>query len=59
MKNRNRQRANRRIREEMLEIRDSCGIIDSTPYEAVKEIIKKLKKRTERSGKYGLYADVT
>ena len=39
MKNRNRQRHNRRVKEEMLDLRDMCGVKDSTPYEAVKEII--------------------
>ena len=40
MKNRNRQRLNRRIKQEMLDLRDSCGVKDPTPYEAVKEMIK-------------------
>ena len=58
MKNRKRQRANRKLKEEMLEIRDSCGIKDPTPYEAVREIVNELRKSMERGGKYGLYADV-
>ena len=35
MKNRERQRANRRIKEEMLSFKDMCGVNDPTPYEAV------------------------
>ena len=53
MKNRTRQRANRKIKEEMLELRDMCGIKDPTPYEAVKEIINELRKNKERS-KHGI-----
>lgn len=45
MKNRKRQRHNRRIKEEMLERKNLCGVSDPTPYEAVKEIIKEFKKR--------------
>ena len=54
MKNRTRQRANRKIKEEMLELRDMCGIKDPTPYEAVKEIINELRKYKERS-KHGIH----
>ena len=43
MKNRDRQRANRRMKEEMISRRRECGIKDPTPYEAVKNMI-----RTER-----------
>ena len=45
MKNRKRQRHNRRIKEEMLERKKLCGVSEPTPYEAVKEIIKEFKKR--------------
>ena len=41
MKNRDRQRENRRRKEEKLELRDFCGIKDPTPFEAVKNIIRK------------------
>ena len=40
MKNRIRQRSNRRIKEEILDLKNSCGFYDPTPYEAVKQIIK-------------------
>ena len=45
MKNRKKQRHNRRIKEEMLDRKNMCGINDPTPYEAVKEIIKEFKKK--------------
>lgn len=45
MKNRKKQRHNRRIKEELLDRKDICGINDPTPYEAVKEIIKEFKKK--------------
>ena len=35
MKNRERQRANRRRKEEKLDIRDYTGVLDPTPYNAV------------------------
>ena len=47
MKNRNRQRHNRKIKEEMLDLKDMCGVNDSTPYEAVKEIIREFKHENE------------
>lgn len=45
MKNRNRQRRNRAIKEEMIKIKDSCGINDPTPHEAVILILKDMHKR--------------
>ena len=45
MKNRKKQRHNRKIKEEMLDRKDMCGVNDPTPYEAVKEIIKEFKKK--------------
>ena len=50
MKNRNRQRHNRRVKEEMLDLKDMCGVKDPTPYEAVKKIIKEFKHRNESKG---------
>lgn len=57
MKNRERQRANRRLKEQLLDIKDICGVNDPTPYEAVKEIINEIRKNKERS-RHGLYTDV-
>ncbi|MBR3039820.1 MAG: hypothetical protein IKI20_04085 [Lachnospiraceae bacterium] len=51
MKNRIRQRSNRRIKEEILDLKNSCGFYDPTPYEAVKQIIKEereLQKKLKR-----------
>lgn len=48
MKNRENQQHNRRIKEEMLEYKDACGLDDPTPYEAVKEIIKEFKKHNDK-----------
>ena len=45
MKKRDKQRANRKIKEEMLNHKDMCGINDPTPYGAVKDIIKEFKRR--------------
>ena len=52
MKNRNRQRHNRRVKEEMLDLQDMCGVKDPTPYEAVKEIIKEFNHRNESKGSH-------
>ena len=57
MKNRNRQRHNRRVKEEMLDLRDMCGVKDPTPYEAVKKIINKFENN-ERRNSYGAHTDV-
>ena len=45
MKNRKKQRHNRKIKEELLDRKDMCGLNDPTPYEAVKKIIKEFKKK--------------
>ena len=34
----------------MLDLRDSCGVKDPTPYEAVKEMIKELRTDYEKKG---------
>lgn len=47
MKTRERQRHNRKIKEQLLSLRDSCGVIDPTPHEAVKELIREFKRRNE------------
>ncbi len=44
MKNRIRQRSNRRIKEELLDVKNSCGFYDPTPYEAIKQIILEEKE---------------
>ncbi|MCR5322178.1 MAG: hypothetical protein K6E85_02675 [Lachnospiraceae bacterium] len=58
MKTRDRQRANRRLKEEMLELRDTCGVKDPTPYEAVKDIIKELRKINKRRYQHGICTDI-
>ncbi|SFQ41487.1 hypothetical protein SAMN04487928_14323 [Butyrivibrio proteoclasticus] len=58
MKNRNRQRANRKLKEELLDFRDACGVKDPTPYEAVKEIVAEMKKNKERS-RHGIHEYVS
>jgi hypothetical protein len=45
MKKRVRQRANRKIKEKMLDIKNIYGVNDPTPHEAVKEIVKEFKKK--------------
>lgn len=50
MKNRDRQRHNRRVKEEMLDLRNMSGVKDPTPYEAVKEITKEFRHRNESKG---------
>jgi hypothetical protein len=59
MKNRERQRANRRLKEELLDLKDSFGVNDPTPYEAVREIIQEFRKNRERGKRRnGLYKNV-
>lgn len=58
MKSRERQRANRRTKEELLNLRDECGVKDPTPYEAVKELLNEFRRPNERRvEKYGICAD--
>ena len=55
MRNRARQRANRKLKEEMLDLRDLCGVKEPTPYEAVKVIIiNEFKKNKERRCEHGI-----
>lgn len=56
MKNRMRQRVNRRLKEELLDLKDMCGVNDPTPYEAVKEIVNEMRLNKERS-RHGIYKD--
>lgn len=49
MKNRNKQRLNRKRKEERLERRDICGVYDPTPYEAVKNLIKRQTMKSPES----------
>lgn len=56
MKNRLRQRANRKLKEELLDLKDMCGVNDPTPYEAVKEIVNEMRLNKERS-RHGIYKD--
>ena len=58
MKNRNRQRLNRRLKEELVSLRDSCGVKDPTPYEAVRSIIREFRKSKERRKSYGIFTNV-
>ena len=51
MKNRNRQRANRRMKQEYLAMRNSVGILDPTPYQAVKNMVAAEKKNAKSSKK--------
>ena len=48
MKNRIRQRSNRRIKEEILDLKNSCGFYDPTPYEAVKQIIREEREKRKK-----------
>ena len=48
MKNRDKQRQNRKRKEEMLNIRNEYGNYDPTPYEAVKNIIQEDYKNKGR-----------
>ena len=48
MKNRDRQRVNRRIKGMMLSVANEYGVADPTPYEAVKEYIRELRKKEEK-----------
>ena len=45
MKNRNKQRFNRKIKEEMLDLKSIYGYKDPTHQQAVREIIKEFKKK--------------
>lgn len=49
MKNRERQRANRKLKEDRLALRDYCGIKDPTPYEAVKNMIRQEKAAEKKT----------
>ena len=51
MKNRDRQRANRRMKQEYLAMRNSVGILDPTQYQAVKNMVDAEKKKAKSSNK--------
>ena len=49
MKNRKRQRLNRKLKEERLNRKDICGVADPTPYEAVNNILKEENVDNEKT----------
>ena len=51
MKNREKQRANRRMKQEFLSMRNDMGIKDPTPYYAVKHMVEQEKKAAKSSNK--------
>lgn len=51
MRNRERQRANRRMKQDFLEMRNSVGILDPTPYQAVKNMVAEEMKNAKYSKK--------
>ncbi len=48
MKNRIKQRSNRRIKEELLDLKNACGVYDPTPYEAVMQIIREEREKRKK-----------
>lgn len=48
MKNRSKQRLNRKNKQVLLDRRDICGVKDPTPYEAVKKIIQESQRQPKR-----------
>ena len=54
MKNREKQRANRRMKQEFLSMRNDMGIKDPTPYHAVKHMVEQEKKASKSSNKKGV-----
>ena len=51
MRDRSRQRANRRMKQEFLSMRNDMGIKDLTPYYAVKHMVEQEKKASKSSNK--------
>lgn len=51
MRDRSRQRANRRTKQEFLSMRNDMGIKDPTPYHAVKHMVEQEKKVAKFSNK--------
>lgn len=47
MKDRKRQRANRKIKQELITRRNMYGLSDPTPFDAVKSIVREQEERLE------------
>lgn len=54
MRDRSKQRANRRLKQEMLEMHNNVGIMDPTPYQAVKNMVAQEKTQKKPSNKKGV-----
>lgn len=54
MRDRSKQRENRRLKEEFLSRKNACGVCDPTPQEAVKLMILKESKSAKASTKIGV-----
>lgn len=51
MRDRSKQRANRRMKQEFIDMRNNVGILDPTPYHAVKNMVNEEKRKSKSSNK--------
>ena len=51
MRDRTKQRANRKLRRQMIAMRNAYGIVDPTPYYAVKHMLEEQNKNAKSSNK--------
>ena len=51
MRDRSKQRANRRMQQEFIGMRNNVGILDPTPYHAVKNMVNEEKRKSKSSNK--------
>lgn len=51
MRDRTKQREKRKLKRQMIAMRNACGVVDPTPYYAVKNMLEEQSKKSRSSNK--------
>ena len=51
MRDRKKQHERRKLKRQLLAMRNSCGVVDPTPYYAVKNMLEEQRKKAKASNK--------
>ena len=54
MRDRTKQREKRKLKRQMIAMRNACGVVDPTPYYAVKNMLEEQSKKSKSSNKKGV-----
>lgn len=54
MRDRTKQRENRKLKRQMIAMRNACGVVDPTPYYAVKHMLEEQSRKAKSCNKKGV-----